>query len=141
MFKGVFGDVEHGVNVGVKGLVPLIPIKGDLVCFVLKYVDRGGGDIERMGVLCKLINAVNHILICGVVDKDVDSAHSGNCLIDELLAIFLLRDIGWVKMAFATILLNQLLRVLGIGLFLGQVVDEALCAFHGVQNGNRTADS
>lgn len=70
VLEGVFGDVEHRVDVGVEGLEPLVSVKGPLAQGIALVREE-----EEGGVLCKLTNAVDHVLIGGVVDDNVDSTH------------------------------------------------------------------
>jgi len=92
-------------------------------------------------ILREVGNAVDHVLVRCVVDKDVDGAHSRHGLLHELLAIVLFGDIGGVEVDLAADLLDLLLGLLGIRLFFGQIVDETLCAFHGEQDSDGPADT
>ena len=92
-------------------------------------------------VLCELTDAIDHVLVGGVVDDDVDGPHVGHGLVDELFACLLGPQITWEEVAFAAAFLNFLLGFLSVALFFGKVVDQAICAFHGIQNGDGTANT
>lgn len=80
-------------------------------------------------------------MVGGVVDDDVDGSHVGYGLVDELFAYLLGPQITGAQVAFAAALLNFLLGDLGVALFLGKVIDQAISAFHGIENGNGTTDT
>ena len=60
---------------------------------------------------------MNHILICGVVDEDVDSTHFRHCFLDELGAVLLLSEVRCELIAFPSVLLDQFLGFVGVLLF------------------------
>lgn len=80
-------------------------------------------------------------MVGGVVDDDVDGSHVGQGLVDEFLAYLLGPQIAGEQVAFAATLLDFLLGDLGIALFLGEVIDQAIGALHGIENGDGTTDT
>ena len=114
VLEGVLAGVEEGVDVGVEGAEPL--------------------------VLAQLGDAVDHVLIAGVVDEDVDRAHARDRFVDQFPAVARLRDVRRVQVDFPPVLFHLLLRLLRVRLFLRQVVDQTLRAFHRVQDRDRPSD-
>lgn len=115
MGKSVLGHVEEGVDVGSKGELPLL--------------------------LGKILDILDHVLVGGVVDKDVDGTHLLEGRVDDLLAVLLLLEIALDQVALAAVCLNLLLGLLCIGLLDLEVGDQAVGALHGVQDGNSTANA
>ena len=89
MRQCVFGKVEVRVNVGVKCLEPLFPtrsirpISGRLCSHSVAVIKLG-----------QVRNILHHVLIGSVIDKDVDSSQGRDCLVNNLLAVFLRLDIS-----------------------------------------------
>lgn len=134
MREGVFGEVEVGVDVRVEGFEPLVSGGGG-------HVSMNSPLMWGAGLLCKFTDAVNHVLIGGVVGEDVDGAHFRDGLLDELGAIRLLGEVGGEEVAFGPVLLDCFLSRFGVFLFFGQIGDHAVCSFHGVEDGNCASDA
>ena len=92
-------------------------------------------------MLRKVLDIVNHVLICRVVDENVDGTHLRHCLLDELGAVLLLSKVRRELIAFPSVLLDQFLGFVGVLLFVGQIGDDAIRTFHGVENSNCTSDT
>ena len=95
----------------------------------------------RRNLLGQVLDVLNHVLVCSVVDQDVDCSHLLKSGIDDLLAVLLFLEVDGNEMALATILLDLLLRLLSVLLFNVQVGNQAVCSFHGEQDSNGTADA
>ena len=127
VLEGVFADVEHGVHVCVEGADPLVSVSARTVskptCGCASEsgrVEKGSGGGRGGGfLLLKFVDAVGHVLVPGVIDQDIDGAHSRHGFLDELLAILPLGDVGGVEVDFAAVLFHFFLRVLRIALFFG----------------------
>jgi hypothetical protein len=76
-----------------------------------------------------------------VIDKNVNAAHLLDCLVNHLLAVLAVRQVGRVGVACLALLFNELDGLLCVFFFLGQVRDEAVSAFHGVEHGDGAADA
>lgn len=63
MLEGVFADVEHGVDVCVEGFDPLVSVR---LCLV--SCESVGGIGVKGDLLFELVDSVDHILVCRVVD-------------------------------------------------------------------------
>ena len=96
---------------------------------------------KERNVLWEVFDGVFHVLVGSIVDDDVDLAHLGEGLLNNLLAVLLLGDVGRKQVAFSSVLLDLLLCFLGVAVFVGEVVDQNICALHGVENSNGTADT
>lgn len=110
--------------------------------------EERGGRIKRERerrafacLLCELADAVYHVLVRGVVDEDVDGAQVCDRLVDDLLTRLLGPQVGRAEEAFPPLPLHLSLRLLGVVLLFWQVVDQRVCALHGVQDGNGAADA
>jgi hypothetical protein len=86
-------------------------------------------------LLVKILDLGNHVLICVVVDKNVNCAHLLQRLVDNLLAVLAVLQVSCECVALGALLLNQLLGLLCILLLLGQVGNEAVGTLHGVKDG------
>jgi hypothetical protein len=84
---------------------------------------------------------VNHVLVGSVVDQDVDPAELANGFVYNLLAVLLRLDIRRVQTAGLSVLFYATLGLLGVLLFLWQVVDENVGTFETEEDGNGTSDS
>lgn len=100
---------------------------------------REGGSFACL--LGELADAVGHVLVRGVVDENVDSAQVRDRLVDDLLACLLGPQVGRAEEALPPPFLHLPLRLLRVVLLFGQVVDQRVCAFHGVQDGDGAADA
>lgn len=108
--QSVLGHVEEGVNVGVEGELPLL--------------------------LGEILDVLDHVLVGGIVDKDVDGAHLLESGVDNLLAVLLLLEVDLEQVALAAVCLDLLLGDLCILLLDLEIGDQAVGTLHGVQDGN-----
>jgi hypothetical protein len=110
MRQSVLGHVEEGVDVGSKGELPLL--------------------------LGEILDVLNHVLVGGVVDKDVDGTHLLESVVDNLLAVLLLLEVDLDQVALAAVCLDPLLGLLCVLLLDLEVGEQAVSALHGVQDGD-----
>lgn len=75
-----------------------------------------------------------------VVDKNVNTTHGLDGLVDNLFAVLLWLQVNGKSIAFLAFLLDHLLGLLGVLLFLGQVGDEAVSTLHGKQDSDRATN-
>lgn len=80
-------------------------------------------------------------LVGVVVEQDVDGAHLLQCLLDRLLAVVLVFEVGREEIALLTVFLHVALRLLGILLLFWQIDDEAVCTLHGEENSSCLANA
>ena len=84
---------------------------------------------------------MNHVLICRVVDENIDGTQFRHCLLDEFCAVLLLSEVRRELIAFPSVLFDQFLGFIGVLLFVGQIGDDAIGTFHGEENSNCTSDT
>jgi hypothetical protein len=113
--KSVLGHVEEGVDVGSKGELPLL--------------------------LGEILDVLNHVLVGGVVDEDVDGTHLLKSEVDDLLAVLLLLEVDLDQVALAAVCLDLLLGLLCVLLLDLEVGNQAVGALHGVQDGDGATDT
>lgn len=94
-----------------------------------------------MDILGELPNPVYHVLIGGVIHNYVDGTHVGNSLVDDLLALLLGPQIARAEVALLATLFHFGFRSLGVFLFFCEIANQAVGAFHGIEDGYGTADS
>ncbi len=111
---GRFGQMEHGRDVGLEGVVPLFV--GDL--------------FQRLA---------GH-LVGGVVHEDVDLAERFYGGGDDVPAVLGIGDVAADEDGFAARLLDEPGRVLGVAVLV-EVGDEHVSAFAGESDGHRPADA
>lgn len=87
------------------------------------------------------MDVFDHVLVCSVVDEDVDGAHLLQSGVDNLSAILLLLEVDLDEMAFGTVLLDLLLSLLSVLLLDLKVGNQAVGSFHGEHDGDGTANS
>ena len=92
-------------------------------------------------MLRKVLDIVNHVLICRVVDENIDGTHFRYCFLDELCAVLLLPEVRRELIAFPSVLLDLFLGFIGVLLFFGQIGDDAIGTFHGEENSDCTSDT
>lgn len=109
------GALVLTVDVGVEGVEPLLV-----------------GDLED-GLL--------HHLVGVVVEQDVDSAELVHGLVDDLVAVLLLSQVGREEVALAAVFLDLLLGLLCVLLLVLQVRDQYIGTLHGEENGRAAADA
>jgi hypothetical protein len=99
--------------------------------------------VERLDplVLGQIFDVLHHHLVRMVVDKNVNATHLLDCLVNHLLAVLAVRQIGCVCVACLTLLFDELDSLLGVFFLLRQVRDEAVCAFHGVEDSDGASDA
>lgn len=85
-------------------------------------------------VLGEFCDTVDHVLVGCIIHKNVDGAHLLKSLVDELLAVLLLPNVGGEQIAFPSMLFDELLGLLGICLLLGQVCNDAISSLHSVHD-------
>jgi hypothetical protein len=115
MRQSVFGQVKEGVDVCLESKLPLL----------LGQVD----------------NILNHVLVGRIVYQDVDCTHLFQGRVDNLLAILLFLQVDLQEMALLSVRLDFTFCLLGILLFDSKVGDQAVSAFHGVHDGDCTANA
>ena len=115
MRQSVLGHVEEGVDVGVEGELPLL--------------------------LGEILDVLDHVLVGGVVDEDVDGTHLLESSVDNLLAVLLLLEVDLEQVALAAVCLDLLLCDLCVLLLDLEVGNQAVGALHGVQNGDGAANA
>jgi hypothetical protein len=111
---------------------------------VLGHVEEGvdvGGESELPLLLGEILDVLDHVLVGGVVDKNVDGPHLLESGIDDLLAVLLLLEVDLDQVALAAVCLNLLLGLLCVLLLDLEVSDQAVGALHGVEDGNSTTDA
>lgn len=109
----------------------------------------GGSDLLNVGVkgvnplvLLQVGNILDHVLVGSVVHKNVDvPTERLDSTVDNLLAVFAIRQVGGHQVALASIFLHALLGFLSIILFLREVDDEAVGTLHGEEDGYSPADA
>jgi len=138
--EGVFGEVEVGVDVCVEGFEPLVSVRVAALA-MLGFVKGDGRRVRREDVLRELSNAVNHVLVCGVIDQDVDRPHLVQSLLYQLLAILHLAHVSREKVAFPPVLLDRLLGLLSIFLLVWQICNDAVGTLHSVEDRNCPPDA
>ena len=84
---------------------------------------------------------MNHVLICGIVDEYIDGTQFRYRLLDELCAILLFSEVRRELIAFSSVFLDQFLGFIGVLLFVGQIGDDAIRTFHGVEDSDCTSDT
>lgn len=110
MRQSVLRHVEEGVDVGSKGELPLL--------------------------LGKILDVFDHVLVGGVVDKNVDGTHLLESVVDDLLAVLLLLEVDLNQVALAAVCLDSLFGLLCILLLDLEVGEQTISALHGVQDGD-----
>lgn len=108
MRQRVLGKVEIWMDVGVERVHPL--------------------------VLVEILDILHHILVCSVVEEDVDTTHLLDSLINDFPAVCAVLQICGKSIALGSLLLNQLLRLPSVILFLGQICYKTIGTLHGVKD-------
>jgi hypothetical protein len=92
-------------------------------------------------ILIKVFDILDHHLIRMVVYQDVYATHLLDSLLNDLLAVLAVLQVGRVCVALLSLLLDQLDGLLRIVLLLGQVGDEAVGALHREEDGHGASNA
>lgn len=103
-------------------------------------VDVGVEGVEPL-LVADLEDRVLHHLVGRVVEQDVDRAKLVHGLVNHLIAVLLLPEVGWEGVALAAVLLDLLLGLLRILLLFLQVRNQHVGALHGEENGSAATDA
>lgn len=132
MRKSVLGEVEEGVDVGLESKFPLE---------VLAYIVMECCWEKLPLLLGEILDVLDHVLVGGVVDEDVDGTHLLEGSVNDLLAVLLLLEVDLEQVALAAVRLDLLLGLLCILLLDLEIGNQAVGTLHGEEDSNGTANT